>query len=70
MDLISKVEKEQAINYEAGLKIQEQIGAVNYVECSAKTLEGIDDVLEKAAEMMETKIWCKNSLCIIVRGLS
>lgn len=35
----------QPCNHREGIQIQERIGAVGYVDCSAKTGEGVDQLL-------------------------
>lgn len=47
---ISRLSEEgkSPLNYTDGLKAKRKIGAVKYIECSAKTLQGVQDVFEEA----------------------
>lgn len=49
-DVIAELAKERRspISYVEGLKLQRQIKAVKYLECSAKTLTNIHEVFEAA----------------------
>ena len=40
--------KQSPITYSAGLKLQKEIGAVTYCECSARTQQGVKDVFDVA----------------------
>lgn len=41
--------KQEPVRPEEGMQIAEKIGAFAYLECSAKTKEGVRDVFETAA---------------------
>ena len=43
-----KEEGKAPLTFTDGLKAQRKIGAVKYIECSAKTLQGVQDVFEEA----------------------
>lgn len=49
-DIIAELAKERKspVSYVEGLKLQKQIRAVKYIECSAKTLTNIHEVFELA----------------------
>ena len=45
LERLGKV-KQSPITYSAGLKLQKEIGAVTYCECSARTQQGVKDVFD------------------------
>lgn len=44
----------QCLNRDDILRYQKKIRALHYVECSAKTLQGIDDLMQKTIKIMVT----------------
>ena len=51
---IEKLAKEKCtpISYSEGLRMQSVIGAVEYLECSALTQEGVKEVFDKAVRVI------------------
>ena len=45
-------EKSTPISYSEGLRMQSEIGAVEYLECSALTQEGVKEVFDKAVRVI------------------
>ena len=59
--------KQKPVKYEKGASIGEKIKAYAYLECSAKTREGVRDVFEMAAKAaLETKKNRDNRKCSIL----
>ena len=44
-----EAEDKKPLKYTDGLRLQRKIGAVKYMECSAKTLDNLHDVFNEAA---------------------
>lgn len=61
-------QKLEPVRPEQGKQMAEQIGAVAYLECSAKTKEGVREVFEKAAHAaLQSKLKKKrNKLCKLI----
>ncbi|KAL5961371.1 hypothetical protein TSMEX_010907, partial [Taenia solium] len=55
-----------SISYSEGKKLAKEIGAVQYVECSALTNDGLDDVFAKAALIGAGLLTKKRSRCSIM----
>lgn len=54
------------VTYEEGLSVAQKIGAYKYLECSARTQEGVKEVFEhatRAALLAKSK---KKKACILV----
>ena len=68
--MISTLESkgQKLLTHEDGTRLAKQIGAVNYVECSAKTMENVNDVFDKAvrAVLNPPKKKKKKVNCIIL----
>lgn len=45
-----EAEGKAPLKYTDGLRLQRKIGAIKYMECSAKTLENLTDVFQEAAQ--------------------
>lgn len=56
--------KLEPVRSEQGQKMAEQVGACAYLECSAKTKDGVREVFERAARAaLQSKLKKKNKKC-------
>ena len=62
---LSKMKKEP-VRYEQGREVSDTIHAVAYLECSAKTKEGVREVFETATSAaLQTNMKTKRKCCIL-----
>jgi small GTP-binding protein len=61
-------QKSEPVRLEQGKQMAEQVGAVAYLECSAKTKEGVREVFERAAlAALQSKLKKKkNKICSLI----
>jgi Ras family protein A len=58
--------KQEPVKTEQARGIAEQIGAFAYLECSAKTKDGIREVFEKATQAALQQKKRKNKRCVLL----
>lgn len=58
--------KQEPVRNEAGRSMVEKIGAVGYLECSAKTKEGVREVFEFAARAALSRKKKRRHICVLV----
>uniref|UniRef100_A0A1I7ZKL9 Ras-like GTP-binding protein Rho1 n=1 Tax=Steinernema glaseri TaxID=37863 RepID=A0A1I7ZKL9_9BILA len=58
--------KQEPVRPEQGRAVAEQIGAFDYIECSAKTKDGIREVFEKATQAALMQKRKKKKNCVIL----
>ncbi|XP_035687186.1 ras-like GTP-binding protein RHO [Branchiostoma floridae] len=58
--------KEEVISTEEGLEMAKKVGATAYIECSAKTREGVRDVFESATRAALQKKKQKTTACCVL----
>lgn len=58
--------KLKTVSYADGLKVSKKIKAFGYVECSAKTIEGVKGVFGKAAEVVVRRQSVKKRNCRVL----
>lgn len=61
--------KQEPVKPEQGRAIAEQIGAFAYLECSAKTKDGIREVFEKATQAALQQKKKKKSKCVLLQNV-
>jgi GTPase SAR1 family protein len=52
--------KQKPITYDQGKQLAQEIGAVNYWECSAFTLDGVDEIFDQAVRIVLSRKIEKN----------
>ncbi|KAI9331092.1 P-loop containing nucleoside triphosphate hydrolase protein [Obelidium mucronatum] len=57
---------QRPVTYQQGADVGKQIGAYRYIECSARTGEGVDAVFEHATRATLTKVPMKQKKCSIL----
>ncbi|XP_064650422.1 ras-related protein Rac1-like [Lineus longissimus] len=65
LDYLRK-KKQAPITYEQGISLAKRIGAVKYVECSAKTMKGVHNVFEEAIRSVLTPKKQSNGRCVLL----
>ena len=60
------VMKQEPLKYDEGRAMAEKIGATNYMECSAKTKEGVREVFEAATRAAMNKKKKRKKPCILL----
>ena len=58
--------KQEPVRSEEGRNMAEKIGAVGYLECSAKTKEGVREVVEHAARAALARKKKRKGGCIMI----
>jgi GTPase SAR1 family protein len=59
--------KQSPVTYEEGAAMADKIGAYGYMECSARTKDGVRDVFELATKAaLQTKKRKKKSTCDVL----
>ena len=59
--------KLEPVRFEQGKHMAEQVGAVGYLECSAKTKDGVREVFERAAiAALQSKLKKKSHKCSLI----
>ena len=58
--------KQEPVRSEAGRNMADKIGAVGYLECSAKTKEGVREVFEHAARAALARKKKRKGGCIMI----